>query len=50
MTNLFSVVMTLLSDKVAPGGRRSSAVHGRFISPAFRFGSVTEDASEPRFW
>jgi hypothetical protein len=47
MINPFSVVTTLQSVKAAPAGRRSSAVHGRFISPAYRFGSVTEDASEP---
>jgi hypothetical protein len=47
MTNLLSVVTTVLSVKPTPAGRRSAAVHGRFIGPADRFGSITEDASEP---
>jgi hypothetical protein len=40
MINPFSVVTTLLSVKAAPAGRRSSAIHGRFIRSAYRFGNV----------
>ena len=40
MINPFSVVTTLQSVNAAPAGRRSSAVHGRFIRPAYRFANV----------
>jgi hypothetical protein len=50
MTNPFSVVVMPWSVNGAPLGRTSSAIHERFIAPAYAFPRTCtedEDASEP---